>query len=492
LWKEPSAAIAADSLNAVGTDVDPSAAVVTASGLTHGQGSLESPAPSSRAPKPAVVATVEPGSIGEELGFQAGDRLLRINGVAPRDLIDLQVLQGEEELILEVEDPDGTLHTVELEKDADEGLGLGFTEALFDGLRQCNNHCSFCFIDQQPPGHRASLYLKDDDYRLSFLYGSYITLTNLTAADWQRIEDQRLSPLFVSVHATDPELRSRLLVNPRAALLVDQLAWFAQRRLQIHAQVVVCPDLNDGEALERTLRDLAAFGHGDWPAVLSTAVVPVGLTRFRPTDDGLRPVEPVDAVAVIERVEPLQQEFQAAIGSRFAWLSDEWYLMAGRPLPPRASYEDLPQRENGVGSIRAFLEELEAATRQLPQRIDRPRRLSWVVGKVVAGALQPVVERFNRVEGLELQLHGLPSPYWGQDQVVTGLLTGADLLQGLHGRDLGEIVLLPRVMLREGEDIFLDDTRLETLRESLPVPIRLLGGADDLVAACIGSVGGDA
>ncbi len=482
MWKEPSAGIAAAS-EAI------TASEAIAAGSADGAAGS---APPSRQPTAAVVATVEPGSIGEELGFQPGDRLLRINGVAPRDLIDLQVLQGEEELILEVEDPDGSLHVVELEKDADQGLGLGFTEALFDGLRQCNNHCAFCFIDQQPPGHRSSLYLKDDDYRLSFLYGSYLTLTNLTAADWQRIEAQRLSPLFVSVHATDPDLRSRLLVNPRAALLAHQLAWFAERRLQIHAQVVVCPDLNDGEALERSLRDLAAFGRGDWPAVLSTAVVPVGLTRFRPPSDRLRPVEAHDAAAVIERVEPLQREFQASIGSRFAWLSDEWYLIAGRALPPRSSYEDLPQRENGVGSIRAFLEELDQATSQLPQRIERPQRLSWVVGKLVATALQPVVERLNRVEGLELLLHGLPSPYWGQDQVVTGLLTGADLLEGLATKDLGQALLLPRVMLREGDDVFLDDIRLETLRQRLPVPIRLLAGAADLVACCLGSQGEDA
>ena len=465
MWNEPSAALA----------------------LTQDDGQT-----SSRAPQPAVVATVIAGSIAEELGFQPGDRLLTINGVRPRDLIDFQVLQGEEELVLEVEDPDGTLHRVELEKDWDESLGLGFTEALFDGLRQCNNHCPFCFIDQQPPGHRRSLYLKDDDYRLSFLYGSYLTLTNLTAADWLRIEEQRLSPLFVSVHATEPELRSRLLVNPRAGLILDQLRWFAERRLQIHAQVVVCPGLNDGAALERTLDDLAAFGSGDWPAVLSTAVVPVGLTRFRPAGDALLPVDRASAQAVIAQVEPLQARFQRDLGSRFAWLSDEWYLMAGLPLPPRDNYEDLPQRENGVGSIRAFLEELDQATQALPAAIARPRRCSWVVGRLVAEALQPVVDRLNRVEGVELLLIGLPSPYWGQEQVVTGLLTGSDLLEGLEGRDLGDRLLLPRVMLREGAEVFLDDRSLAELREALPVPIQVLGGADDLVAMCLGSWGEDA
>jgi putative radical SAM enzyme (TIGR03279 family) len=442
--------------------------------------------PAARLPQPAVVATVEPGSIGEQLGFQSGDRLLTINGVRPRDLIDLQVLVGEEELRLEVEDPQGTRHVIELEKDADEGLGLGFTEALFDGLRQCNNHCPFCFIDQQPPGRRRSLYLKDDDYRLSFLYGSYLTLTNLTAADWRRIEEQRLSPLYVSVHATEPELRSRLLVNPRAAALMEQLRWFAQRRLQLHAQVVVCPGLNDGAALERTLRDLAGFGSGDWPAVLSTAVVPVGLTRFRPAGDALQAVTPKSAAAVIELVEGLQGEFHRTLASRFAWLADEWYLIAGLPLPPRSSYEDLPQRENGVGSIRAFLEELDHLTRTLPPAVAGPRRLSWVVGGLVADALQPVVERLNRIEGLELLLHGLPSPYWGQEQVVTGLLTGSDLLAGLAGRDLGDRLLLPRVMLRQGEPVFLDDMTLEQVEAGLDVPVQLLGGADDLVAVCLG------
>ena len=456
MWKEPSAALAA---------------------------SLPGP---ERRPDPAVVVGVEPGSIGEELGFQCGDRLISINGLRPRDLIDVQVLCCEEELTLEVEDPDGTLHVVELEKDADDGLGLAFSEALFDGLKQCNNHCPFCFIDQQPPGRRSSLYLKDDDYRLSFLYGSYLTLTNLTAADWQRIEEQRLSPLYVSVHATDPDLRSRLLVNPRAALLMEQLAWFHERDLQIHAQVVVCPGLNDGSALERTLRDLARYGDDDWPAVLSAAVVPVGLTRFRPEGDGLVAADRSCAEAVIDQVEALQAEFQKSFGRRFAWLSDEWYLLAGRPLPPRDAYEDLPQQENGVGSIRAFLEALDQATQQLPPSISPPRRCSWVVGALVAEALQPVVDRLNRIEGLDLRLHGLPSPYWGQQQVVTGLLTGSDLIEGLAGVELGDRLLLPAVMLRQGEPVFLDDVALSQLEERLPVPITLLQDAADLVSACLG------
>ena len=462
MWNEPSAGIAVSALN---------------------QDSV------SRQPQPAVVDAVEPGSIGEELGFEPGDQLLSINGVRPRDLIDYRYLCVEEELQLEVRDAAGRLHRVELEKDADDGLGLGFTEALFDGLRQCNNHCPFCFIDQQPQGRRGSLYLKDDDYRLSFLYGSYLTLTNLTEADWHRIEAQRLSPLYVSVHATDPDLRSRLLDNPRAGLLLDQLAWFAERDLQIHAQVVVCPGLNDGEALERTLSDLSRFAGGEWPAVRSAAVVPVGLTRFRPADDGLVPVDPISAREVIARVEARQAQYREQLGTRFTWLSDEWYLIAGLPLPPRDDYEDLPQQENGVGSIRAFLEALDQATIDLPASVPHPRRCSWVVGRIVEQALKPVTDRLNSVDGVSLMLHGLPSPYWGQDQVVTGLLTGQDLIDGLQGRDLGDELLLPSVMLRQGQPVFLDDMNLDALRAALPVPVRVVEGAADIVASVLGPVG---
>jgi putative radical SAM enzyme (TIGR03279 family) len=266
---------------------------------------------------------------------------------------------------------------------------------------------------------------------------------------------------------------------------MDQLAWFGQRHLQIHAQVVVCPGQNDGPALDQTLHDLASFAAGDWPAVLSAAVVPVGLTRYRPEGDGLVPVDRECARRVIAQVEPLQQHFQERLGSRFAWLSDEWYLMAGLALPPRDDYEDLPQEGNGVGSIRSFLEAMDAATAALPSALEQPRRVSWVVGLLVAEALQPAVDRLNAVEGLEVILHGLPSPYWGQEQVVTGLLTGSDLLTGLADRDLGAELLLPAVMLRQGEPVFLDDQRLEAVAAQLPVPVRLVYGADDIVAACL-------
>ncbi len=449
--------------------------------------SNENPFDTSRDPSPAVVSSVENGSIGKELGFEKGDRLLSINGVRPRDLIDYRYLIVEEELDLEVLDIHGELHTVHLEKEADEGLGLTFTEALFDGLRQCNNRCPFCFIDQQPPGHRESLYLKDDDYRLSFLYGSYLTLTNLLENDWLRIENQRLSPLFVSVHATEPSLRIKLLNNPRAALLNDQLSWFDKRDLQIHAQVVICPGLNDGEALTRTLQDLAKYASGEWPAVISTAVVPVGLTRFRPGDDGLRPVDKICAKTIISQVETLQHQFNSSLGTRFVWLADEWYLIAGESLPSRMAYEDFPQEANGVGSIRYFLEDLDNATIDLPSKVRQERTCSWVVGRLVEQVLGPVSQRLNAIDGLTLNLYGLPSPYWGQDQVVTGLLTGQDLLNGLHGLDLGDELLLPSIMLRQGKEVFLDDMTLDELAELLDVPIKIVHGAADIVASAIGN-----
>ncbi len=436
--------------------------------------------------KPAIVASIEKGSIGEELGFEVGDQLISINGVKPRDLIDYKFLIAEENIELTILDEKGKKHIIEIEKDCDDELGLSFTEALFDGLKQCNNQCPFCFIDQQPSGKRKSLYLKDDDYRLSFLYGSYLTLTNLSEQDWLRIEQQRLTPLFVSVHATEPSLRSELLRNPKAIDLLNQLAWFSEKRLQIHAQIVVCPEINDGEALERTINDLYGFAQGDFPVVLSAAIVPVGLTRFRPKNDGLIPVDSDCATKVINQIEPMQKIFYKSTGSRFAWLSDEWYLIAKKPLPSLNSYEDLPQKENGVGSIRSFLRGMDEATRNLPIKIDQKRTCSWVVGKLVENELLMPCKRLNKINNFTLHLYGLPSPYWGQEQIVTGLLTGQDLIKGLQGKELGDELLLPSVMLRQGEKIFLDDMTLQELSSSLNVSIRIVHDAQDIVNNALG------
>jgi len=436
--------------------------------------------------KPAVVSSIEAGSIGEEIGFEVGDQLISINGVKPRDLIDYKFLIAEEILQLKILDEKGKTHKIEIEKDHDDELGIAFTEALFDGLKQCNNQCPFCFIDQQPSGKRKSLYLKDDDYRLSFLYGSYLTLTNLSEQDWLRIDQQRLTPLFVSVHATEPSLRSQLLRNPNAVDLIKQLNWFSKKRIQIHAQVVVCPEINDGKALEKTINDLFNFAKGDFPVVLSLAIVPVGLTRFRPNNDGLIPVDKKCAAEVIKLVEPMQKKFHAFTGSRFAWLSDEWYLIAKKALPRLGCYEDLPQKENGVGSIRSFLKAMDKATKNLPKKISQKRRCSWVVGKLVQNELLIPCRRLNKIENFKIDLHGLSSPYWGQEEIVTGLLTGQDLIQGLKGKSLGDELLLPSVMLKQGEKIFLDDMTLQELSSSLNVSIRIVYDAQDIVSGALG------
>ncbi len=435
--------------------------------------------------RPAKITRVLPDSIAAEIGFEPGDAIVSINGTRPRDLIDYQFLCADEFLEIEAIDGMGKTHHLEIEKDYDDDLGLEFETALFDGLIQCNNRCPFCFIDQQPPGKRDSLYLKDDDYRLSFLYGSYLTLTNLTDREWQRIEQMRLSPLYVSVHATEPEVRIRLLKNPRAGQIMSQLQWFEERRLQIHAQVVVCPEINDGIHLERTLQDLASFHQGDIPAVASVAVVPVGLTRFRPSEDELIPVTRAKAVEIIARVQQLQAKFRQQFGSNFAWLADEWFLIAQQELPPESHYEDYPQIDNGVGSIRQFIKQFQAiAKKMLPTRIKTPRRLTWVVGNAVAQAFQPLVRQLNEVEGLTVNLVPLPSNYWGQEITVTGLLTGQDLLLGLQGKDLGDGILLPSLMLKHDDTKFLDDMSVEQLSQQLNARIITVSGIEDLIARC--------
>lgn len=436
--------------------------------------------------RPAKISGVIPDSIAAEVGFEIGDALLSINGNRPRDLIDYQFLCADEFLTLEVLDSQGKTHRIEIEKDYHEDLGLEFETALFDGLIQCNNKCPFCFIDQQPEGKRETLYYKDDDYRLSFLYGSYLTLTNLTSKEWQRIEKMHISPLFVSVHATEPDLRIRLLKNPRAGQILDHLKWLQARQLQIHAQVVVCPNINDGIHLERTLLDLVSFHRGDIPCVESIAVVPVGLTRFRPQEDELIPVSQEKAREVIEQVQTLQKQFCQEFGSNVVWLADEWFLIARVDLPPQSHYEDYPQIGNGVGSIRQFIRDFQkTAKKLLPAQITPSRRLIWVVGNAVEQAFQPLVKQLNNLRGLTVELVALNSDYWGQEITVTGLLTGQDILKGLQGKNLGDGVLLPSLMLKHGESVFLDDFTLETVINQLGVPIYPVLGVEELIKTCL-------
>jgi putative radical SAM enzyme (TIGR03279 family) len=435
--------------------------------------------------RPAQITRVLPDSIAAEVGFDAGDRLVSINGQPLRDLIDYRFMCADEFLDLEVLDAKGKKHRVEIEKDYDEDLGLEFETALFDELIQCNNHCPFCFIDQQPPGKRQSLYFKDDDYRLSFLYGSYLTLTNLTQKEWDRIAQMRLSPLYVSVHATEVEVRVRLLKNLRAGQILEQLKWFQEHELQIHAQVVVCPGINDGAHLEQTLMDLAQFHGGDVPAVASVAIVPVGLTRFRPAADELVPVTREKAQEVIHQVQRLQQQFRQQFGSTFAWLADEWFLIGGESLPPESHYEDYPQIGNGVGSIRQFLKEFKAAAKQLPRKVNSPRRLTWVVGNAVEQAFQPIAQRLNQVEGLQVNMAALRSEYWGQQISVTGLITGQDIVRALKGKDLGAGILLPSLMLKHDDARFLDDMTVNELEQQLDTRIWQIGSIEELLETCV-------
>lgn len=450
--------------------------------------------------RPALITKVIPDSIAAEIGFDAGDSIIAINGEKPRDLIDYQFLCADEFLELEVLDAKGKNHKLEIEKEYDEDLGLEFETALFDGLIQCNNRCPFCFIDQQPPGKRETLYLKDDDYRLSFLYGSYLTLTNLTQKEWDRIEQMRLSPLYVSVHATEPEVRIRLLKNLRAGKILEQIKWFQERRLQIHAQVVVCPGINDGEHLERTLLDLAKFHTGNIPAVASVAVVPVGLTRFRPAEDELIAVTPEKAREVIAQVQKIQvllsgqpegekKRKKKNSKSRCIWLADEWFLIAGLDLPIASDYQDYPQIGNGVGSIRQFIQQFETAFAKLqPQPVNPQRKLIWVVGNAVEKAFEPIAHKLNQIPGLEVKMVALSSRYWGQNITVTGLLTGQDLLEALQGLDLGDGILLPSVMLKQGEPRFLDDMTLFELASLLKTEIFPVSGVEELISVAIGRV----
>lgn len=416
-------------------------------------------------PRGGVIAAVAPGSIGAEIGLEPGDVLEAVNGHPLRDVIDYRYYTAEEELSLVVS-RGSERFTLEIERDYDEELGLTFTEALFDGLRECNNHCPFCFVRQMPPGLRRALYVRDDDYRASFLSGSFITLTNLTEEDWARIGEQRLSPLYVSIHSSDLELRRLLLGNPQAPDVMMQLRRLGEMGISVHGQIVIIPGMNDGEALRKTITDVASL----WPTVQTLALVPVGITRFH--RGGLRPMRPDEARAVLEIAHAFWAEYRAAWGHTWLYPSDELFLLAGEPIPPASFYDDPAQRENGVGLVRHLLDDAETL-KQRWRPTKTPHTVTLVCGSLIAPILERLAAEFAAWSGWQVQVVSVVNRFFGETVTVSGLLTGQDVFAALEGRDLGEWVALPRAMFNAEGTQTLDGVPLTAFAERLGVPVIL-------------------
>ncbi|MCL2695609.1 MAG: DUF512 domain-containing protein [Clostridiales bacterium] len=421
--------------------------------------------------QPIIAAT--PRSPAAQADVRQGETLLAINGEPVLDLVDYLALTAEENLTLTLADKSGRTREINLCKDEAEPLGLTFETSLMSPPRTCRNRCRFCFIDQMPKGARSSLRVKDDDWRLSFIMGNYISLTNVDDAEFARILRRRVCPLFVSVHATDGAVRAELMGNPDAAKLMERLTALKQAGLTFHAQIVLCPRLNDGPVLAQTLADLSALR----PACLSVAIVPVGLTKFR---DGLYPLRPWTAGESGEVIDSVDEE----LGARneelkgFIFLADEWYLVANHPLPPYEHYGDFPQIENGVGLLRLFEEEFLSALADGSSSFLTPHSSFSVAGGTLAA---PFFADLLRRAELPIRQYAIENRYFGGNVHVTGLITGGDLLAQLAGKPLGKALLLPTNMLREGEDIFLDGMTLPQLSERLNVPIKTFSNGEEFV-----------
>lgn len=416
------------------------------------------------------ILTVEPGSIADELGLLPGDSLLAVNGEPVNDLLDYLLEEPSELLRLEVERPGGEFQDFEIEHDSDDPLGLGLPHPE---PKRCGNNCIFCFVHQLPRGMRKTLYVKDEDYRFSYLYGAYVTLTNLSEEDLQRILKKRLSPLYVSVHAVDNLLRQKLL-GKRVPDLMPLLQKLVAGGIEIHTQVVVCPGINDGEHLARTCRELAALApevDSLAPGVKSLAIVPVGLTGHRQRLLDLRIHTRQEAAELVEWIETQQSELLEQIGTRFIFAADELYLKAEKEFPDLSAYGDLSQIENGVGMIPLFrsqtVEVLAAA-----ERLELPS-ISVVTGASAAADIKSFSEKLAEKCGLDLRVHVVENRFFNGHVTVAGLLTGQDLLDQLAIDSLGKVLLVPDVMLREDEELFLDDIRISDLEERLDVQVEV-------------------
>ncbi len=428
---------------------------------------------SSSSPAPQV-ASVLPDSIADALALLPGDRVLAVNGAPVADYIAYRFAIAEEEIALEIARGEER-GVFEIEKDADEDLGLVFTGDVFDGVRACRNQCVFCFENQMPVGMRPSLNLRDDDFRLSFLHGNFLTLTNFSDADFDRVIREHLSPLYVSIHATDPAVRRRMLGARRAPDVLTQLRRLGDGGIQLHGQIVLCPGWNDGAMLARTLDDLAAL----YPTVLTVGVVPVGLTAHRPAGPDVRAVTPDDAATVLDLVTERQQAFLSTLGTRFVFAADEFYLSAGRDLPPLDAYEELAQKENGIGLARLFLEELDGLKLRRRKTPTLAEHVTLATGTLAAPLLARLAVRL-RAAGHAVEVVAVPNRFYGGGVSVAGLLTGADLLSALRGRDLGRLVLLPAVTLNS-DGVLLDDMTPEALARELGAPVRFCAGPENVV-----------
>ncbi|HEY2963465.1 MAG TPA: DUF512 domain-containing protein [Pyrinomonadaceae bacterium] len=416
------------------------------------------------------ISEVAPDSLGADMELEAGDRIIKVNGRTVRDYLDFRFhTAGETELVLEVRKKNGDDWELELERGEAEDFGLTFEQIV---PRQCANECIFCFCNGNPPDARPSLFIKDEDIRLSFLYGNYTTLTSITDDEMRRIVEQRLSPQYVSVHATDLDVRAYLLgVDKQRADISTKLSRLLDAGIEVHAQVVLCPGVNDGEVLRKTILDLAA----EYPRITSVAIVPLGLTRYN-TDARLTPVTPEFCREVIEQVTAIQQQLHSRLGVNFALLGDEIYLRAARAIPATSHYGDYPQIEDGIGMVRSFVNEFGKVTKRIER--DGSANLQNKTGTILTGTLfapvlRKLVHKLNDRFGSRLIVEPVENGYFGGDVSVAGLLTGRDLLSARE-RVKGEFVLIPRQMLKSDEEIMLDGMKLGEVAESLQLPVHAI------------------
>jgi putative radical SAM enzyme (TIGR03279 family) len=403
---------------------------------------------------PATISSVSKRGSGYSMGLRPGDTVLSVNGKVPRDVLDYRFLMSGDEATLEIRTASGEEASYEIEKDYDDLLGLEFEEDLFDGMYACANACPFCFVRNLPDGLRASLYVQDDDYRMSFLYGNFVTLTNVNDADITRIKEQRLSPLYVSVHSMDPALRSKMLGNIAASDLGRLLTLLVSDGISFHFQIVVCPGINDGPSFERTLDDLAAFGD----ATLSIGIVPVGLTRFCKTPN-MRTMLPDEASGLLDSLSRWEEEN----GSGTVFAADELYLMAGRPVPEDSYYCGYPQLENGIGLVRSFLDE---ATAIKPRRRKEttPKDVLLLTGKSFLPFLADFASKYDRIPGLSVRAAAVRNEFFGDEVTVAGLMAGRDIIEAITVLKHHGLVILPSVCLNHGR--FLDGVALDEISGS--------------------------